>query len=116
MVLATIAPPTFAQNSGIVPLRDEQGRTIYVDAPVSHPASYPSQTLKRPPALVYWSRVEHRWKPVPPPTPSAMKAAQSAAAEVGQYVAAAPSSPVMNTAENQASPDNREILRGRAMT
>ncbi len=116
MVLATVAPQAFAQSGGIVPLRDEQGRTIYVDAPVSHPASDPSKPLKRASVLVYWSRVEHRWKPVPPPTPFAMKAAQSAAAEVGQYVAAAPSSPVMNTAENEAAPDNREILRGRAMT
>ena len=130
MVVATIVPRAFAQDTttpanqdrvdggrrGIVPLRDEQGRTIYVDAPVSHPASNPSQTLKRAPALVYWSRVEHRWKPVPPPTPSAMKAAKSAAAEVGRYVAAAPPSPVMNTAESEASPDNRAILRGRAMT
>ncbi len=116
MVLATTAPAVFAQSGGIVPLRDERGRTIYVDAPVSHPASNSSQTPRRASVLVYWSRVEHRWKPVPPPTPSAMKAARSAAAEVGQYVAAAPSSPVMNTAVNEASPDNREILRGRAMT
>jgi soluble lytic murein transglycosylase-like protein len=116
MVLATLAPQAFAQGSGIVPLRDEQGRTIYVDAPVSHPVSNPSKPHKRASVLVYWSRVEHRWKPVPPPTPSAMKAARSAAAEVGQYVATVPSSPVMNTAENEASPDNREILRGRAMT
>jgi soluble lytic murein transglycosylase-like protein len=113
MVLVTVAPQAFAQ--GIVPLR-EQGRTIYVDTPVSHPASDPSRSLKRASMLVYWSRVEHRWKPVPPPTPSAMKAARSAAAEVDEYVAAAPSSPVMNTAESEASPDNREILRGRAMT
>lgn len=115
MVLATVTAQAFAQG-GIVPLRDEQGRTIYVDAPVSHPASNPSQTAKRASVLVYWSRVEHRWKPVPPPTPSAMKAARSAAAEVGQYVAAVPSSPVVNAAESEASPDNREILRGRAMT
>ncbi len=130
MVLTAVAPQAFAQGGattpanqnrvdwglrGIVPLR-EQGRTIYVDTPVSHPASDPSKPRKRASVLVYWSRVEHRWKPVPPPTPSAMKAARSAAAEVGQYVAAAPSSPVMNTAENEASPDNREILRGRAMT
>jgi len=131
MVLATVAPHAFSQDSattpanqnpafrgpqGIVPLHDEQGRTIYVDAPVSHPASDPSRILRRAFVLVYWSRVEHRWKPVPPPTPSAMKAARSAAAEVSQYVAAVPSNPVMNTAENEASPDNREMLRGRAMT
>ena len=115
MVLAAVTAQAFAQG-GIVPSRDEQGRTIYVDAPVSHPASDPSKPVRRASVLVYWSRVEHRWKPVPPPTPSAMKAAQSAAAEVGEYVAAAPSSPVMNTAGNSVSPDNREILRGRAMT
>jgi soluble lytic murein transglycosylase-like protein len=116
MVLASVAPQAFAQSGGIVPFRNEQGRTIYVDAAVSHPASDPSKPLRRAPVLVYWSRVEHRWKPVNPPTPSAMKAARSAAAEVGEYLAAAPSSPVTNTAESEASPDNREILRGRAMT
>jgi len=116
MVLATVAPRAFAQGSGIVPLRDDEGRTVYVDALVSHPASDPPKPLKRASVLVYWSRAEHRWKPVPPPTPSAMKAARSAAAEVDQYVAAVPSNPVMNTADNGVSPDNREILRGRAMT
>jgi soluble lytic murein transglycosylase-like protein len=116
MVLATLAPLAPGQSTGIVPSRDDEGRTIYVDAPVSHPASNSSQTAKRASVLVYWSRTEHRWKPVPPPTPSAMKAAQSAAAEVGQYVAAAPATPMMNAAASEASPDNREILRGRAMT
>ena len=112
MVLASLAPRAFAQ--GIVPSLDAEGRTVYVDAPVSHPD--PSKPAKRASVLVYWSRAENRWKPVPPPTPSAMKAARSAAAEVDQYVAAAPANPVMNTAENGVSPDNREILRGRAMT
>ena len=116
MVLATLAPLAPGQSTGIVPSRDDEGRTIYVDAPVSHPASNSSQPAKRASVLVYWSRTEHRWKPVPPPTPSAMKAAQSAAAEVGQYVAAAPATPMMNAAASEASPDNREILRGRAMT
>jgi len=116
MVLATLAPLAPGQSTGIVPSRDDEGRTIYVDAPVSHPASNSSQPAKRASVLVYWSRAEHRWKPVPPPTPSAMKAAKSAAAEVGQFVAAAPANPVMNTASAEVSPDNREILRGRAMT
>jgi soluble lytic murein transglycosylase-like protein len=116
MVLASVAPQVVAQNSGITPLRDEQGRTIYVDAPVSHPASDPYKSPNRGSGLVYWSRVEHRWKAVPPPTPSAIKAARSAAAEVDQYVAAVPTNPVMNTAEGETTPDNREILRGRAMT
>ena len=114
MVLATVAPQAFAQGAAIVPLKDE-GRTIYVDTPFSHPASDPYKPLKRASVLVYWSRVEHRWKPVPLPTPSAMKAARSAAVEVGKYVAAAPSSPVANAADAAISPDNREILAGRAM-
>ena len=45
-----------------------------------------------------------------------MRAARSAAAEVHRQVAAAPESVVMNTAESEISPDNREILRGRQMT
>jgi soluble lytic murein transglycosylase-like protein len=114
MVLASSAPQAFAQGSGIEPLR-EQGRTIYVDSPASNPTSDLPKPLRRSSVLVYWSRAEKRWKPVPPPTPSAMRAAKSAAAEVDQYLAAAPSSPVMNTA-GDASPDNREMLRGRALT
>jgi soluble lytic murein transglycosylase-like protein len=114
MVLACIAPQAFAQGGRIEPLR-EQGRTIYVDSPASNPTSNSSQPSRRASVLVYWSRAEKRWKPVPPPTPSAMRAAKSAAAEVDQYLAAAPSSPVMNSA-GDASPDNREMLRGRALT
>ena len=115
MILASVVPRAFAQSSRITPL-SEEGRTIYVDAPVSHTASDSSKSLNRGTGLVYWSRVEHRWKPVPPPTPSAMKAARSAAAEVDQDVATAPANPVMNTAEGETSPDNREIIRGRGMT
>ncbi len=116
LMVLTLVPPAFAQGSGIVPLEDEHGRTIYVDAPAPKPTSHPSPSLRRTSALMYWSRVERRWKPVSPPTPSAMRAARSAAAEVGQYVAAAPASPVMNTDASEASPDNRDILRGRGMT
>src|ERR1700758_2990381 len=112
MVLGTLAPASLAQSSGIVPL-EEPGRKIYVDAEASNPTSNPSQPPKRASVLMYWSRVEQRWKPVPPPTASAMRAARSAAAECDHYIAAAPPSPVMNAAE--ASPDNREMLQGREL-
>ena len=37
------------------------------------------------PRLMYWSNTEHRYKPVPHVTPTAMKAAKSAVAEVDGY-------------------------------
>jgi soluble lytic murein transglycosylase-like protein len=35
---------------------------------------------------MYWSSKENRWKPVPPPNAAVMKAAESAAQEVNQYL------------------------------
>jgi Transglycosylase SLT domain len=66
---------------------DEHGRKIYVNDSVEKPREHGtqwSQTPRR--ALMYWSSKENRWKPVPPPSAAAMKAARSAAAEVSQSI------------------------------
>ncbi|MGA3209747.1 MAG: lytic transglycosylase domain-containing protein [Terriglobales bacterium] len=87
------APPAATSNTvaldGIAAVQDENGRRVYVNASPVHEnqARRSSSSSRRTSVLVYWSNTEHRWKPVPPPTPSAMRAARSAAAEVEQSVA-----------------------------
>jgi soluble lytic murein transglycosylase-like protein len=65
---------------------DEHGRKIYVNDAVASP-SHRAETSEAPRrALRYWSSKENRWKPVPRPNGAVMRAAQSAAAEVDQYM------------------------------
>ena len=75
-----------AEGSGKITATDERGRTVYVNDSVEQPAhrSETSQAPRR--SLMYWSSKENRWKPVPPPNGSVMRAARSAAAEVNQYL------------------------------
>ena len=66
---------------------DEHGRKIYVNDSVAVSPSRASQDSAAPRrTLKYWSSKENRWKPVPPPNAAVMRAAQSAAAEVDQYL------------------------------
>ncbi len=65
---------------------DEHGRKIYVNDSVAAP-SRSTETSEAPRrTLKYWSSKEKRWKPVPPPNATVMRAAQSAAAEVDEYL------------------------------
>ncbi len=78
-----------AQN--IVAVHDDTGHVVWINSeepPKPQTSSTTSETKR--PALVYWSRTEHRWVPVPPPTPSMMKQAQQAAKEVSAIVATSP--------------------------
>ena len=76
---------------GLVAVQQD-GTTVYVNDGVdtktrvarSQPASQPHSVL------AYWSRTQHAWVPVPPPSPWAMRAARSAAQEVRRYVIAQP--------------------------
>jgi soluble lytic murein transglycosylase-like protein len=113
MALTNLVPAAFAAD-GIIAVH-ENGRTIYVDSPSSPKKSESSAHRRRASVLVYWSRSEGRWKPVRP-TPSAMRAARSAAAEVSEFLSAAPLRDQAAPAEPGISPDNREFLRGRAMS
>jgi soluble lytic murein transglycosylase-like protein len=66
---------------------DDHGRTIYVNESVARTPARHAETGETPRrTLMYWSSKENRWKPVPPPNAAVMKAAQSAAAEVSQYL------------------------------
>jgi soluble lytic murein transglycosylase-like protein len=84
-----LAPlPVWAAESEGKPERitttQEHGRKIYVNeaAPVERHA--PPAAPSRRSSLVYWSSKENRWKPVPSAGTASMRAAKSAAAEVGQ--------------------------------
>jgi hypothetical protein len=78
-----------AALDGIAAIQEENGRKVYVNAPPVHENQLKrgAKSSRRASVLVYWSNTEHLWKPVPPPTPSAMRAARSAAAEVEKAVA-----------------------------
>jgi soluble lytic murein transglycosylase-like protein len=63
---------------------DDSGRKVYVNEEVPAASTRRSQApAGRQSSLVYWSTTAHRWKPVPT---AHMRAAQSAAAEVNQYL------------------------------
>jgi soluble lytic murein transglycosylase-like protein len=81
-----------ASTGGIVGVQ-RNGRTVYendVATPVRRPAPRPQASQPTGPRLMYWSTAEHRWKPVPPASHYAMRAARSAAAEVRSMLNAAP--------------------------
>jgi len=76
-----------AELDGIMAVIDEHGRTVYVNAPPAKPGKPAAAAASQSSALVYWDRKRQSWRPVPPPTPAAMRAARSAAAEVATYFA-----------------------------
>ncbi|MGA8215580.1 MAG: lytic transglycosylase domain-containing protein [Candidatus Sulfotelmatobacter sp.] len=66
---------------------DEHGHKVYVNEPAPASSARHTQESESPRrSLMYWSSKENRWKPVPPPSAAAMKAARSAAAEVNEYL------------------------------
>jgi soluble lytic murein transglycosylase-like protein len=106
-----------ASADGIMAVK-ENGRTVYVNAPKERPArasSAATNPVRRASVLVYWSSKDHRWKPVPPPSPMLMKAARTAAEEVASYVGSLPSSAKPN-ASPRVSPNYRDLARGRIVT
>jgi len=66
---------------------DEHGRKIYVNESVPAKAVRHTEASDSPRRkLMYWSSKENRWKPVPSQNAAAMRAAQSAAAEVSEFL------------------------------
>jgi Transglycosylase SLT domain len=112
--------PVRAQN--IVAVHDPSGRTVWVNneeqktQPPPSSSSISSSTKYGYGSLVYWSRTERRWKPVPRPSPATMKAAQRAAQEVTSFVAAAPLRAASFKRSEPASPDTADLVRGRQIT
>ncbi|MGA2000155.1 MAG: lytic transglycosylase domain-containing protein [Terriglobales bacterium] len=106
------APPakTAATQGGSIISVQENGHKVYVnnETPAA-PAAIP-RASSRHSVLVYWSNTEHRWKPVPAPSPAAMRAARNAAAEVQGYVAAQPRASGAST--EVANPNYAALARG----
>src|SRR2546430_8532251 len=68
----------------ITPTTDDNGRKIYVNASIQiAPSRRAPAARARRGSLAYWSATEHRWKKV---RAANVRAAQSAAAEVNQYL------------------------------
>lgn len=108
-----------AEPDGIMAV-EENGKKIYVNAPrEKRVARNPNPQEKRRSVLVYWNSHERSWKPVPPPTPSAMRAARTAADEVVNYVQSRPEG-TRNTKPQTRSaavnPNYRNLARGFAVT
>ena len=107
-LLALATPLAAAELDGITAV-EENGRKVYVN-------QSRSRTPRRTSYLVYWSRAEGRWKPVPPPSPSAMRAARSAAAEVTSFVESKPKQARTKASARDEDPNYRTLARGRAVT
>ena len=86
----------------------ENGRTVWVNEPPAPKRS------RRHSVLVYWSNKERRWKRVPPPSPWAMQAARSAAAEVTTYISGRPRTRGRSAAA--ADPNYSRVARGYRVT
>ncbi len=109
VLIAVVTLPALASD-GITAVK-ENGKTVYVDTPTVMPSARPASVL------VYWSRSEQRWKPVPMPTVASMRAARSAAADVQRFLGSAPNRDSQHPlTELDISPDNREIIGTRAIS
>ncbi len=90
----------------------QDGRTVFVnDVPDEKPKTQAGAVPQRDyyPArhLVYWSATNHRWMPVMPPSPNAMRKARIAAAEVASYIERQPQyAPPRTTVAKAAAPSS----------
>ncbi|HEX9119995.1 MAG TPA: lytic transglycosylase domain-containing protein [Terriglobales bacterium] len=109
---ASYAKTAATQGGSIISVQ-ENGHKVYVNnetpAAPAAPAARP-RASSRHSVLVYWSNTEHKWKPVPAPSPAAMWAARNAAAEVRGYVAAQPRT--SGASSGVANPNYATLARG----
>ena len=94
----SLVPAAHAGSTSITPTTDDSGRKIYTNDAAPAPSrtrsgstssTAPSQIFRsQQNRLVYWSSTQHRWKTVPHAN---VQAAQSAAAEVNNYLGKSPS-------------------------
>ena len=110
-----LCPLAFA-GDGIV-AKSENGRVIFVnnDAPKPGEAAPAVAAPSAPRRYVYWSSVEKRWKPVPPPSRTALRNARSAVAEINAMVAKLDNADPAAKPE-ATSPDTRALTSGKRIT
>lgn len=115
-LIMVMCPRGKAQS--MVAVQDESGRTVWVnnEDQMSQRISSSKAAKANYGTLVYWSQAEHRWKPVPRPSPAMMKAARKAAEEVSSVVAAAPLQNASFKVSQPVPPDTADLVRGRLIT
>src|SRR5438552_2228124 len=77
-------------NASINATTDDSGRTVYTNDWVPQGASKAAAIPARRSSLAYWSVTDKRWKPVPTAN---VRAARSAAAEVGEFLGSTEAAP-----------------------
>jgi soluble lytic murein transglycosylase-like protein len=103
--LCTIVLLSFSSRSAgqAIVSMEENGRRVWTNEGTpeqAQPTAAPRTTR-----IVYWSRMEHRWKPVPLANSAEMRSAQSVIAEVRQSLAARPQrAGAVHVAANAATP------------
>jgi soluble lytic murein transglycosylase-like protein len=112
--------PTTTHAQSITTVQ-ENGRKVYVNDDTTLNARDRSvQPRVRLVQYVYWSNTERRWKPVPSPSPNALKAARSAAAEVHEFVSSQPLTRIDPSAVSASSPkvnpNYQQLAQGHVVT
>ncbi|HUQ50345.1 MAG TPA: lytic transglycosylase domain-containing protein [Terriglobales bacterium] len=117
--LGSFVVPFALAEDGIVAQR-ENGRMVFVndESSARTVAASPTATAQKR-RLVYWSQLERRWKPVPPPSRNALRNARYAVNEINALVARTPLLPSSGAPEltttNQA-PDTKALTSGHRIT
>ncbi len=122
LVCALAALPALAQRIRAI---QEDGRTIFVndsDPPPARPAAQKSASALAAGgrSFIYWSNTEHRWKPVPGPSPNTLRRAQDAVAEVQQLVDSHPAAVAGSSQKppprQPMNPNYTRLAAGRAIS
>ncbi len=113
--LCLLASPLSA-GDGIM-ATSTNGRKIFVnnEAPAPELAGTKAAPVTRG-RLVYWSRLERRWKAVPPPSRTALRNARSAVQEINAMVARLDSADPSSVKTDNAAPDTRALTSGKRIT
>lgn len=115
LAIAFCVAPSLYAGDGIV-ASNANGRKIFVNnekpAPGDKPAAAPATRGR----LVYWSRLERRWKAVPPPSRTAMRNARSAVQEINALVAKLEASDPSSKKTDNAAPDTRALTSGKRVS
>jgi soluble lytic murein transglycosylase-like protein len=105
-LIAGVTLSALPATAGIVTVQ-ENGRTIYVDAPPAPSKDQPvtaSSAYGQRKIYLYYSQSEHRWMRVPPNSGATMRAARSAAADVQQIIERQQPAVSADASANEAAP------------
>jgi soluble lytic murein transglycosylase-like protein len=90
LALNIAMPLSLKAADGSITTVEENGRKIFVNAETPQEIAVNRAAVRSTSRYMYWSSTERRWKAVASPSPAALSAARSAAAEVASYVSNQP--------------------------